>query len=116
MEMLLFFILICLFSPRIRIIYAGDDTTDEDAITALKGMAYSFRVASSHLTQTAAEKRLPSTDSVLTLLQWVEKHMAERKLKVHMKRLARHPPPQVHLIMESRLHTHLVHDDYARVL
>ena len=82
---------------RIRIIYAGDDTTDEDAITALKGMAYSFRVASSHLTQTAADKRLPNTDSVLTLLHWVEKHMSERKLKVHINKLARRSSPtQVH--------------------
>jgi trehalose 6-phosphate synthase/phosphatase len=90
---------------RIRIIYAGDDTTDEDAITALKGMAFSFRVASSHLTQTAADKRLPSTDSVLTLLQWVEKHMAERKLKTHMKKLARvhQSPPQVHVESISKL-------------
>ena len=52
-------------------------------------MAYSFRVASSHLTQTAADKRLPNTDSVLTLLQWVEKHMAERKLKMHINRQQR---------------------------
>jgi hypothetical protein len=60
-------------------------------------MAYSFRVASSTLTQTAADKRLPNTDSVLTLLQWVEKHMAERKLKVHINKLARlkHAPTQV---------------------
>ena len=29
--------------------------------------------------QTEADKRLPSTDSVLTLLHWVEKHMMERK-------------------------------------
>ena len=52
--------------------------TDEDAITALKGMAFSFRVVSHHLTKTSADRRLPSTDSVLTLLKWVEKHMNER--------------------------------------
>ena len=52
--------------------------TDEDAITALKGMAFTFRIVSSHLTKTAADKRLPSTDSVLTLLKWVERHMAHR--------------------------------------
>ena len=66
---------------RVRILYAGDDVTDEDAISTLKGMAYSFRVSNSNLTKTGADKRLPGTDSVLTLLHWVEKHMSERKPK-----------------------------------
>jgi len=69
------------WSNRIRIIYAGDDLADEDAILTLKGMAFSFRIVSSNLTQTAADKRLPSTDSVLCMLRWVEKHMASRKPK-----------------------------------
>ena len=42
---------------RVRIIYAGDDNTDEDAMTALKGMAFSFRVVNSNLTQTSADMR-----------------------------------------------------------
>jgi trehalose 6-phosphate synthase/phosphatase len=66
------------WSDRIRIIYVGDDATDEDAMSALKGMAFTFRVASSSLTQTVADKRLPSTDSVACLLRWVEGHMAAR--------------------------------------
>lgn len=66
------------WSQRIRIIFAGDDVTDEDAILALKGMAYTFRICSSHMTKTAADRRLPSTDSVLTLLKWVERHMSNR--------------------------------------
>ena len=45
------------WSDRIRIIYAGDDVTDEDAMQALKGMAFSFRVVSSDLTQTSANMR-----------------------------------------------------------
>lgn len=67
------------WSERIRIIYAGDDTTDEDAMKALKGMAATFRVASSHIIRTSAERRLPSTDSVLTMLKWVERHLSRRK-------------------------------------
>ncbi|KAB0799711.1 hypothetical protein PPYR_07591 [Photinus pyralis] len=67
------------WSERIRIIYAGDDTTDEDAMVALKGMAATFRVISSPITKTSAERRLSSTDSVLTLLKWVERHLSRRK-------------------------------------
>lgn len=67
------------WSERIRIIYVGDDATDEDAMLALKGMAATFRVTSSHIIKTSAERRLPSTDSVLTLLRWVERHLSRRK-------------------------------------
>lgn len=48
-------------------------------IQALKGMAATFRVASSHIIRTSAERRLPSTDSVLTMLKWVERHLSRRK-------------------------------------
>ncbi|KAJ8922620.1 hypothetical protein NQ315_007652 [Exocentrus adspersus] len=64
---------------RIRIIYVGDDATDEDAMLALKGMAATFRVTNSQITKTSAERRLPSTDSVLTMLKWVERHLSRRK-------------------------------------
>lgn len=67
------------WSERVRIIYAGDDATDEDAMQALKGMAATFRVTSSQITKTYAERRLPSTDSVLTMLRWVERHLCRRK-------------------------------------
>ncbi|XP_066150260.1 uncharacterized protein Tps1 isoform X1 [Euwallacea fornicatus] len=67
------------WSERIRIIYVGDDATDEDAMQALKGMAATFRVTSSHIIKTSAERRLPSTDSVLTMLKWVERHLSRRK-------------------------------------
>ena len=45
------------WSDRVRIIYAGDDVTDEDAMTALKGLAFSFRVVNSNLAQTSASMR-----------------------------------------------------------
>jgi len=67
------------WSERIRIIYVGDDATDEDAMQALKGMAATFRVTSSQIIKTSAERRLPSTDSVLTMLRWVERHLSRRK-------------------------------------
>lgn len=42
-------------------------------------MAATFRVTSSHIVRTSAERRLPSTDSVLTMLKWVERHLSRRK-------------------------------------
>lgn len=42
-------------------------------------MAATFRVTSSEIVKTSAERRLPSTDSVLTMLKWVERHLGRRK-------------------------------------
>lgn len=42
-------------------------------------MAATFRVTSSDIVKTSAEHRLPSTDSVLTMLKWVERHFMRRK-------------------------------------
>lgn len=44
-------------------------------------MAATFRIASSNIIKTAAERRLPSTDSVLTMLKWVERHFMNKKPK-----------------------------------
>ena len=66
-------------SILIRIIFAGDDLTDEDAMKALKGLAYSFRVVNSGLVQTVADHRLPDTSGVLAMLQWVERLMLEKR-------------------------------------
>lgn len=41
-------------------------------------MAATFRISTSHIVKTAAEYRLPSTDSVLTMLKWVERHLSRR--------------------------------------
>lgn len=41
-------------------------------------MAATFRVVQSQMVKTSAECRLPSTDSVLTMLKWVERHFGKR--------------------------------------
>lgn len=48
-------------------------------LQALKGMAATFRIASSSIIKTSAERRLSSTDSVLAMLKWVERHFSRRK-------------------------------------
>ncbi|KAL1140025.1 hypothetical protein AAG570_007002 [Ranatra chinensis] len=67
------------WSERVRIIYVGDDVTDEDAMQALKGMAVTFRVTQAQNVKTAANWRLSDTNSVLTLLEWVDRHFERRK-------------------------------------
>ncbi|CAH1407753.1 unnamed protein product [Nezara viridula] len=65
------------WTERLNIIYVGDDTTDEDAMRALKGMAISFRITQGLSIKTSADHRLPTTDCVVTLLKWVEKNFKE---------------------------------------
>jgi len=64
---------------NIRVIFAGDDLTDEDAMKALKGLAYNFRVINSELVQTMADHRLPDTAGVQTMLHWLENFMLCRR-------------------------------------
>ncbi|CAG0890117.1 unnamed protein product [Darwinula stevensoni] len=66
------------WTDSVKVIYAGDDTTDEHAITALKGLAVTYRISISRKTRSAADHRLADPDAVLTLLKWVERHMGSR--------------------------------------
>ena len=56
----------------------GDDTTDEDAMRKLKGLAMSFRVTDSSLTQTWADHRLTDLDAVTELLEQMERTLESR--------------------------------------
>jgi trehalose 6-phosphate synthase/phosphatase len=58
------------WSEAIRVIYIGDDQTDEDAFRFLSGLATTFRVGSPD-TPTEATRRLPNTDAVRALLDWI---------------------------------------------
>jgi len=58
------------WSERVRVIYVGDDQTDEDAFRFLSGLASTFRVGSAE-TATAALHRLSDTRDVCTLLDWL---------------------------------------------
>lgn len=58
------------WSEQVRVIYIGDDHTDEDAFRFLAGLAITFRVGSAD-TPTAATRRLPNVDAVGRLLMWL---------------------------------------------
>ena len=58
------------WSEDVRVIYVGDDRTDEDAFRFLAGLAMTFRVGPAD-TITAATRRLPNVDAVAALLEWL---------------------------------------------
>jgi trehalose 6-phosphate synthase/phosphatase len=58
------------WSESVRVIYVGDDETDEDAFRALSGLGITFRVGRAER-PTLASHRLPNVDAVETLLRWV---------------------------------------------
>jgi len=55
---------------EVRVVYAGDDETDEDAFRALHGLGVTFCVGAAER-DTLASRRLPNVDAVETLLRWV---------------------------------------------
>jgi len=58
------------WSEQVRVIYVGDDQTDEDAFRLLAGLAVTFRVGPAH-TPTLASRRLPNVAGVEALLDWL---------------------------------------------
>ncbi|MDJ0869911.1 MAG: bifunctional alpha,alpha-trehalose-phosphate synthase (UDP-forming)/trehalose-phosphatase [Myxococcota bacterium] len=58
------------WSEQVRVIYVGDDQTDEDAFRLLAGLAETFRVGPAD-TPTAASHRLPDVGAVRALLEWL---------------------------------------------
>lgn len=57
----------------VKVVFAGDDTTDEDVFELLQGIGVTFRVAKDPNVITKATYKVPSTESVTLLLQWIEK-------------------------------------------
>lgn len=55
-----------------KVIFAGDDTTDEDVCELLQNVGVSFRVTQDPNIITKATYKIPSTNSVTKLLQWIE--------------------------------------------
>ena len=66
------------WSESVRVIYIGDDDTDEDAFRFLAGLAMTFRVGAADKL-TAARRRLPNVDAVETLLEWLVRRAPPRE-------------------------------------
>jgi trehalose 6-phosphate synthase/phosphatase len=58
------------WSERARILYLGDDQTDEDAFRVLAGLGVTFRVGSAD-SLSLADLRLPNVEAVQALLEWL---------------------------------------------
>ena len=59
------------WAEHTNVIFAGDDTTDEDVMKALQGIAKSFRISADPEIQTFADFRLPRQIVIKDLLQWI---------------------------------------------
>ncbi|XP_036222819.2 uncharacterized protein [Bactrocera oleae] len=61
------------WADKIKVIFAGDDNTDEDAMRFLQGSSKTFRVSLDPEIQTYADFRLAQQDVVEDLLKWIRK-------------------------------------------
>lgn len=56
----------------VKIIFVGDDTTDEDIFDVVGDSGVTFRVTKDPNISTKATYKIPSTNSVTTLLKWIQ--------------------------------------------
>lgn len=61
----------------IKVLFAGDDTTDEDIFELLQGTGVTFRVTQDPNLETKATYKVPSTVSITNILQWIEHKFAK---------------------------------------
>jgi len=57
----------------LKVVFAGDDTTDEDVFELLMGIGVTFRVTKSSDIVTKATYKVPSTESITKLLEWINR-------------------------------------------
>ncbi|XP_055372179.1 uncharacterized protein LOC129606099 [Condylostylus longicornis] len=57
---------------KTKVIFAGDDTTDEDAMEAVQGKGKSFRITDNPNFETYADYRLPNQNMMPELIKWIE--------------------------------------------
>lgn len=62
-----------------KIIYIGDDTTDEDAMKQLAGIAKTFRVSELPNLKTYGNYQLKTPDDVAYVLKWLQSNYEKKK-------------------------------------
>lgn len=67
------------WSEKIRVIYVGDDETDEDAFGSLRGLGSTFRVGPA-TRPTLARRRLSDVEAVGTMLRWITRRRPGRPI------------------------------------
>jgi trehalose 6-phosphate synthase/phosphatase len=66
------------WADNVRVIYIGDDNTDEDAMRSRNGLGISFRVGKPNK-KTYSNHRLPDSDSVKIFLKWAVEYIQQLK-------------------------------------
>ncbi|MBX3027999.1 bifunctional alpha,alpha-trehalose-phosphate synthase (UDP-forming)/trehalose-phosphatase [bacterium] len=72
------------WSERARVVYVGDDQTDEDAFRVLAGLGVTFRVGGAE-SVTLAERRLANPVAVEALLAWLAQRPVAAIAALHRK-------------------------------
>lgn len=67
------------WATKLKIIYAGDDTTDEDAMKMLSGIGKTFRVSELPTLKTYANFQIKTPEEVGYLLQWLQSNYEKKK-------------------------------------
>lgn len=64
------------WANEVKVVFIGDDTTDEDAMRALKGIGRTFRVTHNKPNiETNADFCVPSTKTVSLILEWLQTNL-----------------------------------------
>ena len=73
------------WQQRVRIIYAGDERSDEDVMEILTPLhACCFRIAAEVAHGTAANFRLDNSAALLSVLRWIHSRMARTSILPHI--------------------------------
>jgi trehalose 6-phosphate synthase/phosphatase len=70
------------WAEKVKVVYIGDDETDEGAMRALCGLGITFRVGKPNA-KTSASHRLPNPAAVKAFLEWAISFVERKKNAVN---------------------------------